>query len=621
MARAQGRLIAPRSPAYARVGARDAGDNMSGAPAGAVGGPALLVQSFDEWRIAARALLSARVSPEHVQWRSLEGDGDLLTDLGLSAASTPANVLDAPVVRQQDADADANVIANAGASVVANAHANVDASVNANADANVNANAEAREGVRNNAQATAQINGRSAGQRSIFPTTHLPLPADENSASATSQLASSAPAPWRSGADLLRLPRKLVEMLQVAACCRVPDRWAFLYRVVWRWQHGEPAVISAADEDGGRLHAMVKAVKREEHDMHAYIRFRERPDAAGAPRFVAWFEPAHDVLAQVAQHFVERMGRVSWMIATPEASVLWDGATLHNTGPLLSSAAELEDAGEALWLAYYRSIFNPARINQRLLQSHIPSRFWKHLPEGAVVPEMISAAHAGARRSGQAESVGRRVGTTIPIAPAQAQPQREAPTSLDECRRCDLWRAATQAVGGAGPRDARIMVVGEQPGDQEDLAGEPFVGPAGKLLDQAFAQASLERRAVYLTNAVKHFKWEPRGKRRLHKTPAQREVEACAHWLDAELAEVRPDVIVALGSTALKAVLGNPHATLKDTLGRPITHQGRWVVTVYHPSYVLRVPDAALKRQAFEVMVEGFRMARKLAASASDPRP
>jgi DNA polymerase len=160
------------------------------------------------------------------------------------------------------------------------------------------------------------------------------------------------------------------------------------------------------------------------------------------------------------------------------------------------------------------------------------------------------------------------------------------------------------------------MLVGEQPGDQEDLAGHPFVGPAGKLLDRALDQAGVDRRAVYLTNAVKHFKWEPRGKRRMHKTPAQREIEACGYWLDKELAAVRPDVIVALGSTALKAVLGTGHVTLKDTIGQPLRHGGRWVVTVYHPSYVLRVPDAAAKEQAFGVMVEGFRLAQQLLAQA-----
>ncbi|WLI88652.1 UdgX family uracil-DNA binding protein [Massilia sp. R2A-15] len=422
----------------------------------------------------------------------------------------------------------------------------------------------------------------------------------------------------RQARPVMHLPRKLMDMLQSAACCRVPDRWAFLYRVVWRWQHGDQVVLSPADEDGARLHAMVKAVHREEHDMHAYIRFRERPEAAGAPRFVAWFEPAHDVLPQVAQHFVSRMGRISWMIATPDASVLWDGETLHNTGPLVSSAADLDDAGEALWLTYYRSIFNPARLNAGLMRSHIPSRFWKHLPEGSVVPQMVSQAAAGARRTGQAEAVGQRRGTTIPIAADKAQPQRQAPSTLDECRRCELWQHATQAVGGAGPAHARIMLVGEQPGDQEDLAGEPFVGPAGQLLDQVLRDAGLDRRTIYLTNAVKHFKWEPRGKRRLHKTPAQREIEACSYWLDQELAQVKPDVIVALGSTALKSVLGTGNVTLKDTIGKPIRHDGRWVITVYHPSFVLRVPDEASKQQAMAVMVDGLRQAQQLLQMKSE---
>ena len=429
-----------------------------------------------------------------------------------------------------------------------------------------------------------------------------------------------SPKPTPKASSTLRLPRKLMAMLETAACCREADRWAFLYRVVWRWQHGEQVVLSAADEDGSRLHAMVKAVHREEHDMHAYVRFRERPEADGAPRFVAWFEPAHDVLAQVAQHFVARMGRVSWMIATPDACVMWDSENLHHTGPLVRSASELNnaaghgDAGEALWLTYYRSIFNPARLNAKLLASHIPARFWKNLPEGNMVPEMVSQAAAGARRTGQFEAVGQRRGTTIPIAADKAQPQREAPSTLDQCRRCDLWQHATQAVGGTGPKHARLMLVGEQPGDQEDLAGEPFVGPAGQLLNRMIAEAGLDRKTLYLTNAVKHFKWEPRGKRRLHKTPAQREVEACGYWLDQELAHAQPDVVVALGSTALKAVLGNGSAALKDHVGTPIRHDGRWVVTVYHPSYVLRLPDEAAKTQARAVIVDGLKLAQGLMA-------
>jgi DNA polymerase len=408
------------------------------------------------------------------------------------------------------------------------------------------------------------------------------------------------------------IPRSLMDMLQSAACCRVPDRWAFLYRVIWRWQRGEHDVQSPADEDGARLHAMVKAVRREEHDMHAYIRFRERPLDAGPPRFVAWYEPQHDVLPQVARHFVSRMGKVSWMIATPEASVLWDGQTLHNTGPLVKSSEELEDAGEALWLTYYRSVFNPARLNQSVMQQHIPSHRWKNLPEGKIVTHMISEAARGARKVGQYEAVGQRKGTTIPIAPEDAQPERQQPSKLDECRRCELWEFATQAVGGEGPKKAKIMFVGEQPGDQEDLAGQPFVGPAGKLLDQVCEKAGIDRDTIYVTNAVKHFKWEPRGKRRLHKTPVQKEIEACHYWLDKELAQVKPTVIVALGATALKSVMRTANVTLKNSIGHPVFHEGHWIVTTYHPSYVLRVPGEEAKREAFQTMVESLKLAQDL---------
>ncbi len=426
-------------------------------------------------------------------------------------------------------------------------------------------------------------------------------------------LFSSPPEASATDAPMLRLPRQLVELLQAAACFNVHDRWAFLYQVLWRWQLGQHDVLSPADADGARLHAMAKAVRREEHDMHAYVRFRERGEAQGAPRFVAWFEPVHDVLPQVARHFARRMGSTSWMIATPAASMLWDGQTLHAGPALLRGAAEIDDAGEALWLTYYRSIFNPARVNADLLHSHIPARFWKNLPEGAIVPAMVSAAANGERRTGQTASVGQRSGAAmIPITAERAQPAREASTTLDQCRRCALWESATQAVPGVGPQTARIMLVGEQPGDQEDLAGLPFVGPAGAVLDQAMQEAGMARDSLYLTNAVKHFKWEPRGKRRLHKTPAQREILACHGWLEEEIQRVKPQVIVALGSTALKSVLQDGAASMAPLLGTPVQHAGRWVITVYHPSYVLRAADATSRRQAYREIVAGLRQALTL---------
>ncbi|MFX1675781.1 UdgX family uracil-DNA binding protein [Paraburkholderia sp. A2WS-5] len=188
----------------------------------------------------------------------------------------------------------------------------------------------------------------------------------------------------------------------------------------------------------------------------------------------------------------------------------------------------------------------------------------------------------------------------------------QQPASLDECRRCGLWRDATQPVPGAGGSPATLMLVGEQPGDKEDQAGLPFVGPAGQLLDAVLEAANIGRETVYVTNAVKHFKWELRGKRRLHKTPAQREVEACAYWLERELARVRPKVVVALGATALRAILHDPHARL-NTHMEHTAHVGELaVLATWHPSYVLRAPTPDARERAREQMVQALRRARAL---------
>ncbi|HET6971544.1 MAG TPA: UdgX family uracil-DNA binding protein [Phenylobacterium sp.] len=190
----------------------------------------------------------------------------------------------------------------------------------------------------------------------------------------------------------------------------------------------------------------------------------------------------------------------------------------------------------------------------------------------------------------------------------------EVAAGVDRCRRCDLWRHATQGVPGEGPPRARLLFVGEQPGDQEDLAGRPFVGPAGQVLDKALAAAGVPRAETYVTNAVKHFKHELRGKRRIHKTPDGGEVAACRWWLDAERRLIRPRVIVALGGTAIGAVFGKAMPVVKfrqQALQLPDQAQG---VVTYHPSYLLRVPDAEAKAKAYAMFVEDLTFAWKLAA-------
>lgn len=193
-------------------------------------------------------------------------------------------------------------------------------------------------------------------------------------------------------------------------------------------------------------------------------------------------------------------------------------------------------------------------------------------------------------------------------------PEPDAPDDLQRCRRCTLWARATQAVAGEGDERARLVLVGEQPGQEEDLAGRPFVGPAGRLLDHALAQAGIARERVFLTNAVKHFKWEPRGTRRMHKTPAQREIEACEYWLQQELARIRPSVVLALGATAGRALLGGP-VTISMLRGRPIERDDYAVVVTYHPSAVLRVPEKSRQQELFAALVEDLQLAADLSAT------
>ena len=181
------------------------------------------------------------------------------------------------------------------------------------------------------------------------------------------------------------------------------------------------------------------------------------------------------------------------------------------------------------------------------------------------------------------------------------------------CTRCDLYKNATQTVFGEGPANAALMLVGEEPGDQEDLAGHPFVGPAGKILDKALEAANIERDSIYVTNAVKHFKNEPRGKRRIHKKPDASEIDVCHWWLENEFEIIQPRVVVALGTTATRAVMGKG-MTISANRGRllPLSGEARAVLTI-HPSYVLRLQEERDKRREFDHLVKDLRLAAKAA--------
>jgi DNA polymerase len=185
------------------------------------------------------------------------------------------------------------------------------------------------------------------------------------------------------------------------------------------------------------------------------------------------------------------------------------------------------------------------------------------------------------------------------------------------CTRCPLYKNATQVVPGEGPAHARVMMVGEQPGDKEDLAGKPFVGPAGRMLDKAIVEAGIDRKLVFVTNAVKHFKFEPRGKRRLHKKPNAHEIDRCRWWLEIEKALVKPQIVVALGATALRSIAGKPLAISK-VRGRflPMRSGGRFIATI-HPSYLLRIKDEADKDRQYAMFVDDLALCREALKDAA----
>jgi len=389
----------------------------------------------------------------------------------------------------------------------------------------------------------------------------------------------------------IRIPSRLLELFEACACHSDPRRHALMYRLLWRATRGERELLGdAADEDVRTLTQMAKSVDRDCHKMHAYVRFRELSATADTSgHFVAAYTPEHHILRRAAPFFVKRFGTMVWTIVTPDGAAHWDRARLSFSPVDPGLTAPAADAKEALWLTYYESIFNPARLNVRAMQHHMPQKYWSNLPEAARIPVLI--ANANLRAGRMIETVSLR---EVPFRGPSRRPTSELSAdkfAIDTCRRCEVCERATQGVTGEGPAGAAVMIVGEQPGDEEDLAGRPFVGPAGSLLRAAIAEAGLAIETVFLTNVVKHFRWEPRGKRRIHKTPAQKHIDACSVWLDAEIGRVRPAVIVALGGTAIHALSGEL-LKVGDARHLRIGHRsGAQLIATYHPSAVLRAQD------------------------------
>lgn len=394
-----------------------------------------------------------------------------------------------------------------------------------------------------------------------------------------------------SGGASLPVPREMsvpsgfIPLAKLVCAHRAEGVHDLLYRMLLRCRGNSRLLGNRADAEVQQLEAWAKNVRRDMHKMKAFVRLREiTPQGANRRQFISWFEPDHRIEELIASFFTRRFGDMDWVIVTPEVTTRFTGGDLAHEA-VESARLDLSDETEELWRTYYANIFNPARLKIKAMQSEMPKKYWKNLPEADLIPGLIAGAEARMRKM-QDDA------PTLP--PIRAErilerlPARDVTDDLHACARCPIGAQATQAVGGVGPMDARVMIVGEQPGDREDLEGVPFVGPAGQLFDELAAEAGLDRAAAYITNAVKHFKFTPRGKRRIHQNPHTSEVAACRVWLEREIAQVQPAFLIALGATAAQTLTGNGSA-LMQRLGRVERgREGIPVLITLHPAAILR---------------------------------
>lgn len=429
--------------------------------------------------------------------------------------------------------------------------------------------------------------------------------------------------PPKVGAGQITVSKSFISLARSVVWHSDKDRFDRLYGCLHRVQHERWLMQDRADPLVKSLRNMEKAVHRCQHKMKAFVRFREIGEPGAQRRsFAAWFEPTHHTVEPTAKFFAKRFADMDWRIVTPDVTAIFEDGTLRFALDVPKPDLQ-EDAHEALWVTYFCNIFNPARLKVSAMTSEMPKKYWKNLPEAASIPNLIAQAPARARAMADAAP------TLPPLRTARVQgaatrstywdgPSEKMAAALSACTRCALHAQATQVVLGQGPQKPDIMIVGEQPGDQEDLEGLPFVGPAGQVLSDAMSQAGIDRDTIYMTNAVKHFKHTIRGKRRIHQTPDRGEIEQCRFWLDAEIARIAPKVIVALGATAAFSLTGSKHSIMSRRGHVETGRSGLPVLLTLHPSYVLRQPNQSARSEAREALIQDLAAAMSLLPSLTE---
>ncbi len=383
-------------------------------------------------------------------------------------------------------------------------------------------------------------------------------------------------------------------------------KWGLMYQLLWRICNKEPQLLKiASDPLVHESMQMLKSVKRDMHKMKAFVRFCKYDE--DGEHYLAWYKPDHLIVKAVAPFFQRRFAVMRWSIITPDESVSWNGnALVFGEGKILDTNPQ--DGLEHLWRTYYRAIFNPARVKVAAMKREMPARFWHNLPETSLIPELLaeasSRAHAMiATREGFESSA-------LEYVPQENKSLQNLQSAAIGCKGCPLYKPATQTVFGTGNPKAKIMVIGEQPGDLEDLHGLPFVGPAGALLHQSLINVGADAADFYFTNAVKHFKYSVTNSHRMHRSPSIREVHACKPWLLAEIEAIKPKVILCLGLTAAKALI-SPGFVIKEARGVFEKKEDYIIGATYHPAALLRTINALKKQEMLRTFEQDIQTAHR----------
>ena len=409
---------------------------------------------------------------------------------------------------------------------------------------------------------------------------------------------------------------EFLRLAEAVAHSNAAGKWTLLYRLLWRLTYENKRLLEViTDDDVKAALDIQKKIKREVHKIHAFVRF-ERVEDTSTPsgeRYVAWMKTDHPCLQLAAPFFMRRFGDRPFTILTPFECAHWDleKLTYSEGSPVAPDRGESVDE---LWKSYYKSSFNPARLNISMMKKEMPVRYWDALPEADIIRDLILEAPERLKKMAKNQNVRAEPPGTTDLA--------ELKKAATGCTACPLYKTGTHMVFGEGPKTSRIMVIGEQPGDTEDLEGKPFRGPAGKVFDRVLNDLGLDREALYVTNAVKHFKWKhtdipnpssPTGKTRLHQRASGAEMHACKPWLEKEIDAIKPDVIVCLGATAAQAIFGKV-CKISDYKGKLVTDLP-WapnVLVSYHPSAILRAPDKNEAREMEENMRNVLALAHEL---------